>query len=210
MYLQAFKYGMPPEGGFSFGLERMTMQILGLGNVREASLFPRDTERVDFRLSTIERNKENGDVYTGIIKMLENKKIKFDHYEHEPVYNSEDAAKIRGTKVHQGAKALILQADKEFIVLVLPADLKADLEVMKKKLGFEKLVMASKDSVKGKTGLEVGSIPPFGSVMKLRTYVDSRLSDNEEIAFNAGRHDRSVKMKYQDFIKIENPQVVHF
>lgn len=50
MYLQTFKYGMPPEGGFSFGLERITMQILNLGNVREASLFPRDTERVDFRL----------------------------------------------------------------------------------------------------------------------------------------------------------------
>src|SRR4030042_1413873 len=42
MYLQAFKYGMPPEGGFSFGLERITMQLLDLSNVREASLFPRD------------------------------------------------------------------------------------------------------------------------------------------------------------------------
>jgi nondiscriminating aspartyl-tRNA synthetase len=51
MYLQAFKYGMPPEGGFSFGLERMTMQILKLENIREASLFPRDMERVDFRFS---------------------------------------------------------------------------------------------------------------------------------------------------------------
>lgn len=51
MYLQAFKYGMPPEGGFSFGLERITMKLLNLGNVREATLFPRDMERVDFRFS---------------------------------------------------------------------------------------------------------------------------------------------------------------
>lgn len=51
MYLQAFKYGMPPEGGFSFGLERITMKLLNLGNVREASLFPRDMERVDFRFN---------------------------------------------------------------------------------------------------------------------------------------------------------------
>ncbi len=58
MYLQAFKYGMPPEGGFSFGLERMTMQILGLGNVREASLFPRDMERVDFLLSRKNEKEE--------------------------------------------------------------------------------------------------------------------------------------------------------
>lgn len=53
IYLQAFKYGMPPEGGFSFGLERMTMKLLELANVREASLFPRDMERVDVRLSTL-------------------------------------------------------------------------------------------------------------------------------------------------------------
>ncbi len=51
MYLQAFKYGMPPHGGFSFGLERMTMKLLNLGNIREASLFPRDMERIDERLS---------------------------------------------------------------------------------------------------------------------------------------------------------------
>ena len=51
LYLQAFRYGMPPEGGFSFGSERITMHILGLSNVREASLFPRDMERIDERLS---------------------------------------------------------------------------------------------------------------------------------------------------------------
>lgn len=55
LYLQAFKYGMPPEGGFSFGLERLTMHILNLKNVREASLFPRDMERVDIRLSTLKK-----------------------------------------------------------------------------------------------------------------------------------------------------------
>lgn len=45
-YLMAFKYGMPPQGGFSFGLERMTMQILGLKNIRSATLFPSDLNRV--------------------------------------------------------------------------------------------------------------------------------------------------------------------
>jgi nondiscriminating aspartyl-tRNA synthetase len=51
IYLQAFRYGMPHEGGFSLGSERVTMHILGLKNVREASLFPRDMERVDERFS---------------------------------------------------------------------------------------------------------------------------------------------------------------
>jgi len=51
LYLQSFKYGVPPLGGFALGAERMTMHILGLKNVREASLFPRDMERIDLRLS---------------------------------------------------------------------------------------------------------------------------------------------------------------
>ncbi len=50
-YVQAFRYGMPPEGGFCIGLERVTQNVLGLDNVRQASLYPRDMERVDARLS---------------------------------------------------------------------------------------------------------------------------------------------------------------
>lgn len=45
-YLNTFKYGVPPHGGFAIGLERLTIKILGLANVREASLFPRDLDRV--------------------------------------------------------------------------------------------------------------------------------------------------------------------
>ncbi len=54
-YGQAFKYGMPAEGGFAIGLERITQNILGLENIREASLFPRDMERVDQRLPKIDK-----------------------------------------------------------------------------------------------------------------------------------------------------------
>lgn len=58
LYLQAFKYGMPPEGGFCLGAERITMQILGLENVREASLFPRDMERIDKRLVKVNEEEK--------------------------------------------------------------------------------------------------------------------------------------------------------
>lgn len=50
-YLQAFKYGLPPHGGCSTGLERFTARMLELPNVKEASAFPRDMTRIDTRLS---------------------------------------------------------------------------------------------------------------------------------------------------------------
>jgi len=46
-YLEAFKYGMPPHGGWGLGLDRLTMKILGLTNVREAVLYPRDPETLE-------------------------------------------------------------------------------------------------------------------------------------------------------------------
>lgn len=53
-YLQAFKYGMPPHGGCSTGLERFTARMLNLPNVKEASAFPRDLNRIDLSLAKSE------------------------------------------------------------------------------------------------------------------------------------------------------------
>ncbi len=50
-YLQAFKYGIPPHGGLGLGLERLTAKLLGIENVKEATLFPRDLNRIDVLLS---------------------------------------------------------------------------------------------------------------------------------------------------------------
>ena len=50
-YLQAFKFGMPPHGGLGLGLERITAKFLGIENVKEAALFPRDINRIDNLLS---------------------------------------------------------------------------------------------------------------------------------------------------------------
>ena len=50
-YLKAFRYGMPPHGGVGMGLERVTAKMLGIKNVKEATLFPRDMTRIDLPLS---------------------------------------------------------------------------------------------------------------------------------------------------------------
>lgn len=50
-YAQAFRFGIPPHGGWGMGLERLTQKFLGLQNVKEATLFPRDINRIDTLLS---------------------------------------------------------------------------------------------------------------------------------------------------------------
>jgi len=222
--LTAFTYGVPPHGGIAPGLDRFLMAALGEPSVREVMAYPTSAsgqtsvldapseategqlKELGIQLSILHED-DNTDVYERIVNFLEKSGITYKEYEHKPVFTSKEAARVRGTNIHQGAKALVMQADKDFMLFVLPADLDADVEKLKSKLGVKKLAMASKESVKAKTGLTVGSVPPFGSIVGLKTYVDSRLSDNDEIAFNAGRHDRSIKMKYSDFVKIEKPEV---
>jgi nondiscriminating aspartyl-tRNA synthetase len=50
-YLQAFKSGMPPHGGLGIGLERLTARMLNIPNLKETTLFPRDINRIDVRLT---------------------------------------------------------------------------------------------------------------------------------------------------------------
>jgi aspartyl-tRNA synthetase len=45
-YLKAFRYGMPPHGGYGYGVERLLQKVLGLPNIRETVLYPRDRQRL--------------------------------------------------------------------------------------------------------------------------------------------------------------------
>ena len=60
-YLEAFKYGMPPEGGCATGLERLTQKLCGLDNVKLATLFPRDMHRIDVSLSKLNLDNKKGE-----------------------------------------------------------------------------------------------------------------------------------------------------
>ena len=210
MFLEAFKYGVPPEGGFAFGAERITMQMLGLQNIREASLFPRDMERIDERLSRVSNSLSQDEVYAKIIMMIKENAFVFESYEHVAVKTSEEAAKIRNTPLHEGAKALVMYADDTPIMMVLPADLKADLTAFKHAFHVRDLRMATPDEVLKITGVPIGAVPPFGHIFGISLYLDEGLRDNKEIVFNAGLHTKSVRMAEKDFEHVAHPTTGKF
>jgi Cys-tRNA(Pro) deacylase len=198
---------MPPEGGFALGAERITMQILGLENIREASLFPRDMERIDFRLAT----QKKVDQFKKVRDFLEKKGVNFEIYEHEAVYTSEEAAKARGTGLKQGAKALIFVDDGKTVMAVLPADRQVEVKKFKGLTGLKDLRMARAEEVEKFTGgVKIGAVPPLGNLYQMPVYVDEALGKNKEIAFNAGSNTCSIKMRYDDFLKVVKPQMGEF
>ena len=63
--------------------------------------------------------------------MLDENKVEYKVIDHKPVFTSEDAAKIRGSSLKLGAKALIMKADKKSIMIVVPGDKKVDTSIFK-------------------------------------------------------------------------------
>ncbi|KKU91974.1 MAG: aspartyl-tRNA synthetase, nondiscriminating aspartyl-tRNA synthetase [Candidatus Amesbacteria bacterium GW2011_GWC1_48_10] len=188
---------------------------------REICLWAKETQHSDLvfiSLSTLKKASGNDvsatvhgeEVFSRIKSKLDAAGVHYKSLDHDPVFTSADSARIRGTQIQQGAKALVMFADKSPILVVISASLKADTKLLKQFLQVKDLRMATAAEVNQLTGLETGCIPPFGSVLGLKTYQDKSLSQNDEIAFNAGLHTRSIIMKYEDFNNIEHPQVGEF
>ena len=145
-------------------------------------------------------------VFERLEQRLRERGVTFTVLRHEPVYTSEQAAAVRGTPLSSGAKALILKAGDRFVLLVLPADRKLDSRKARDVLQVKALRFASKEEAQEMTGLQPGSIPPFGSLFGLPTYCDPALGENASINFNAGDHAISVQMSWQDYVGVEQPQ----
>jgi Ala-tRNA(Pro) deacylase len=145
------------------------------------------------------------DVFQRLQARLAEAGVPFTVLRHEPVYTSEQAAAVRGVPLSSGAKALVVKAGERFAILVIPADRKLDSRKARAALGVKAIRFATKEEVLQLTGLEPGSIPPFGSLFGLPTYVDPALVMNESINFNAGDHCISIQMSHADYIAAERP-----
>ncbi len=207
-YLSIFKYGMPPHGGFGIGLERLTMTMLKLKNIREASLFPSDPKRIaSVRIKAkIFFGGEN--IRGEIIRLLKANEMPFEHTVHEATPTSQDSARVRNQPIETGVKALILRgkSSKKNIQVNIPAhqklDMKAVAAVAKEKFEFEDPAVIFE-----RWGVQVGGIPPFGNLLNLETYFDEEILKQEIVNFNCGLLTESIQMKSVDLAALIQPTV---
>jgi nondiscriminating aspartyl-tRNA synthetase len=210
-YMQSFKYGMPSEAGFSFGLERMTKQILGLENIREATLFPSDLKRIGGAKIQRERILGGERVRDAIVSLLSSRAMKYNHTTHEPLITSEDAVRVTGHKPEEGVKAIILKGkvSGKNVMVAIPGNLKTDIKAVEEKVG-EKLEMESPDEIKNRYGIEVGGVPPFGNLLGLEVYFDEHIMEQPEVHFNAGLRTESISMASKDLFEATDGIIGHY
>lgn len=136
--------------------------------------------------------------------------VAFEIFEHAPVHTSEEAARARGTRLEEGAKALVVRAEDRYVHLVLPAHLKADNTLLRALLGTRKLRFATPEELSALTGCAPGAVPPFGNLFGLPVLVDEELCRNERVAFNAGSNSVSVTMRGGDLVRLSGATVCRF
>jgi len=213
-YLSIFKYGMPPHGGFGLGMERLTTLVLGLDNIREGTLFPSDTKRIASQSIPDSKLYGSDAIKKEIKKLFVEADVPFQILQHEPTVTSEDSAKVRGLQAATGAKALILRdksSNKNYMAVV-PADKKLDIKKLQEHIAATdpkvKLEMEKPETIKENYGLEVGGVPPFGTLIGIKTFVDAKVFDAEVAGFNIADKSESLLCTGKDLQKVLRGETV--
>ena len=143
-----------------------------------------------------------------VLELFNKEGVDYKLYEHEPVYTSEQASKVRGVDLRTGVKAMVLKSKDHFLLADIAADRRLDFRKLEKLLDVKKLEFATKDEVLSKTGCEAGSVHPIGWLFGLDSYLDQSVLGNEHLNFNIGLLTKSVRIKKDDLVKILKPKLI--
>lgn len=155
-------------------------------------------------------------VFDKLVDLFEKEQAEFRVLVHEDAGKSSlSVAKIRGTELGQGAKALVCHVKgngiKLYVLAILPADKQADLAKLATALGGRRASLASPDEVMELTGCLFGAVPPISFHPQLKLIADPSLYERySELAFNAGLRDHSIIIKTEDYKRIVHPELVNF
>jgi Ala-tRNA(Pro) deacylase len=144
-------------------------------------------------------------------EFLDRNDIRYVTISHSPAFTSQEVAASAHVSGWSMAKTVIVKVDGEFAMCVLPANLKIVLQDLREITGSDDVRFASEAEFRNLfPDCEVGAMPPFGNLYQMDVYVAPTLTENDEIAFNGGSHTEIVKMSYDDFARLVEPEVVEF
>jgi Ala-tRNA(Pro) deacylase len=148
---------------------------------------------------------------TSIKKYLDLQGIPYEHHVHRTAYTAQEVAAEEHIPGKMVAKTVLVKEDNRLVMAVLPASIKVDLATLKNTLQAREVRLASEFEF---TGLfpdsEVGAMPPFGNLYGIPVYVEKSLTKDHEIVFNAGTHQDTIRMRYDDFARLVQPTVCSF
>jgi Ala-tRNA(Pro) deacylase len=144
-------------------------------------------------------------------EFLDSHNIKYVTISHSLAYTAQEIAASAHIAGKELAKTVMVKTDDKMAMAVLPASYKVRFDLLKKAAGASKIELANEQEFRDMfPESEVGAMPPFGNLYGMEVFVDESLSQDEEIAFNAGSHTELIKLAYRDFQRLVNPKAANF
>jgi Ala-tRNA(Pro) deacylase len=144
-------------------------------------------------------------------EFLDSNKIKYVSITHSSAYTAQEIAASAHIPGRELAKTVILKVDGKMIMAVLPASYKIDFDSLKEAIGASSIRLADEhEFIDRFPECEPGAMPPFGNLYGTEVYVSKSLTEDEDIAFNAGTHTELIKLAYKDFEKLVKPKIIEF
>ena len=141
---------------------------------------------------------------------LDKQNVKYIVISHSLAYTAQGIAAITHIPGKELAKTVMVKLDGRLVMAVLPASFHVDLKLLKKKTGANDAALASESEFKGQfPECETGAMPPFGNLYGIEVFADESLTNDEEIAFNAGSHLELIRLAWKDFERLVQPTVMH-
>jgi len=147
-----------------------------------------------------------------ITNYLDKQGAKYAIVTHKKVYTAYDAAQTMRKKLEEIVKNLLIQTEKGFVVVVLPASKNISLSKLKKIMnahgkGVKKVEIPKEGVMVRLFKVKPGALPAFGSLHKLEVYMDKSLQKVKKAVFSSGSFTESIEMAIKEFEKLEKPIV---
>ncbi len=142
---------------------------------------------------------------------LQRNRVRYERYWHPRAVTAQELAEALHVSGWRVAKSVIILADRQPWLFVVPAAGSVDLHKVRDILGARTVRLATEDEFSHRFAeCELGAEPPFGELYGIPVAVDEVLSLNERVLFRAGSHEEALEIRFQDFATLEWPLVASF
>ena len=145
-----------------------------------------------------------------LIDCLNKSEISYEILHHPAAFTAQTIAAVEHIKGHHHAKVVMVKSGDQHLMAVLPADHRIDIPKLEKITGEPASVQNEKEFGSLFPDCAVGTMPPFGNLYDVPTYVDKTLTEDDYIVFEAGTYTDAIKLRYQDYEQIAKPRVEDF
>jgi Ala-tRNA(Pro) deacylase len=142
---------------------------------------------------------------------LDENDVKYVTITHSRAFTSQEIAASAHVSGRELAKTVMIKINDKMAMAVLPASYQIDFESLQTLFGTKNVRLANEHEFEDRfPDCELGAMPPFGNLYDMEVYVAESLSEDEEIAFNAGSHTELIKLSYEDYFRLVEPRVFKF